>query len=83
LNTNHRVSVIIPVYNSERFLSNSIKSVLAQSYKNLEIIAIDDGLELSLASSIVLFTRLTTIWFATITGFIAYHFVLKLKINEE
>jgi len=44
---------------------------------------VSDGLELSLASSIVLFTRLTTIWFATITGFIAYHFVLKLKINEE
>ena len=37
------VSVIIPVYNSEEFLEESLKSVLNQTYKNLEIIAIDDG----------------------------------------
>ena len=38
-----KVSVIIPVYNSEEFLRNSINSVLNQTYKNLEIIAINDG----------------------------------------
>jgi len=38
-----KVSVIIPVYNSERFLSESLKSILDQSYKNIEIIAVDDG----------------------------------------
>lgn len=37
------VSVVIPVYNSEKFLSESIESVLNQTYKNLEIIAVDDG----------------------------------------
>lgn len=37
------VSVVIPVYNSENFLAESIESVLNQTYENLEIIAVDDG----------------------------------------
>ncbi len=39
------VSVITPVYNGEIFLDRSIKSVLAQSYTNWELILIDDGSE--------------------------------------
>jgi len=37
------VSIVIPVYDSEKFLPQSIESVLNQTYKNIEIIAIDDG----------------------------------------
>ncbi len=37
------VSVVIPIYNSEKFLAESIESVLNQTYENLEIIAVDDG----------------------------------------
>lgn len=37
------VSVIMPVYNSERYLSESILSVLNQSFVNLELILINDG----------------------------------------
>ena len=37
------VSVIIPVFNGDRFLNQAIESVLNQTYKNFEIIVIDDG----------------------------------------
>ena len=37
------ISVIIPAYNAEKYISQCIESVINQSYKNLEIILIDDG----------------------------------------
>ena len=37
------VSVIMPVYNGGKFLASSIDSILNQSYKNLELVIIDDG----------------------------------------
>ncbi len=37
------ISVIIPVYNVERYLQECVESVVGQSYKGLEVILIDDG----------------------------------------
>ena len=37
------VTVYIPNYNYDKFLDDSIKSVLNQSFKNFELIIIDDG----------------------------------------
>ena len=37
------ISVIIPVYNSEKYLHKCIDSVLAQSYTNFELILVNDG----------------------------------------
>lgn len=38
-----KVSVIVPVYNVEDYLERCVKSILEQTYKNLEIILVDDG----------------------------------------
>lgn len=38
-----RVSIVIPVYNSERYLAETLKSIVAQTYLELEVILIDDG----------------------------------------
>ena len=37
------ISVIVPVYNVEKYLSKCVESILAQTYKDLEIILVDDG----------------------------------------
>ena len=43
LNNTPLVSVIMPVFNSEKYLKKAITSILNQSYENLELIIIDDG----------------------------------------
>ena len=37
------VSVIIPLYNSEEYIAETIKSALNQTYKHIEVIVVDDG----------------------------------------
>ena len=41
---NHpKVSLILPIYNMEKFLERCVDSILAQTYDNLEIILVNDG----------------------------------------
>lgn len=44
-----KVSVVMPVYNRERYLAAAVESVLSQTYENFELIIVDDG---SLDSSV-------------------------------
>lgn len=37
------ISIIVPVYNTENYLKDCIESILQQSYKNIEIILVNDG----------------------------------------
>ena len=41
--TNHLISIIVPIYLVERYLGICIESIINQTYKNLEIILVDDG----------------------------------------
>lgn len=43
MNHSQLVSVILPVYNGARYLSEAIESALAQTYRPIEVIVIDDG----------------------------------------
>ena len=39
----HLVSIVVPVYNAERYLCTSIHALQKQDYSNIEIILVDDG----------------------------------------
>lgn len=41
--SNEAISIIVPVYNVEKYLNECLNSIIKQTYKNLEIMLIDDG----------------------------------------
>ena len=38
-----RISIIVPIYNVEKYLPRCIESLMGQTYKNIEIILVNDG----------------------------------------
>lgn len=43
MNESVKVSVIVPIYNVEKYIGKCILSIIEQTYKNIEIILVDDG----------------------------------------
>ena len=43
MSNNPLITVIVPVYNVEKYLTRCVDSIINQTYKNLEIILVDDG----------------------------------------
>ncbi|MDR2772544.1 MAG: glycosyltransferase [Elusimicrobiota bacterium] len=43
MNNSYLISIIVPVYNVEKYLSQCLENLIFQTYKNLEIIIVDDG----------------------------------------
>ena len=37
------ISIVLPIYNGEKYMRKSIDSVLAQTYANWELLIVDDG----------------------------------------
>ena len=43
MNTDDLISVIVPAYNHEKYIEECIRSIMAQTYQNIELLVIDDG----------------------------------------
>ena len=39
----HKISVIVPIYNSEKYLTECLDSIVNQTLKDIEIICVNDG----------------------------------------
>ena len=43
MNITPEISIVVPVYNMERYLTQCVESILAQTFTNWELLLVDDG----------------------------------------
>ncbi len=68
-----KISVIVPIYNAEKYLERCVKSLIAQTFHDIEILLIDDG---STDASSILCARLKK-------RTAAYAFCAKKRVWDE
>ena len=83
------VSILIPVYNVEAYLSQCLDSVIGQTYANLQIVLIDDGstdksweIMQGFLTAIIVIALISTIIVILISGH-ATQFIINLKNREN
>lgn len=47
-----KISVIVPVYGVEKMLARCVESILAQTYENIELVLVDDGISGSVSGDL-------------------------------
>ena len=72
------VSVVVPIYNVEKYLKNCIETIINQTYKNIEIILVDDG---STDTNVSLFCIFSSINFFQFLAHIGYIIIFFNFIN--
>ena len=43
MENNHKISIVIPIYNTEKYLEDCLESIRTQTFTNYELILVDDG----------------------------------------
>lgn len=43
MDKNVKISIVVPVYNTEKYVEKSVRSIMGQTYRNIEIICVNDG----------------------------------------
>lgn len=80
-----KVSIVVPVYNVEKYISTCINSLLQQDYENIEIILIDDGSQDHSSSICDTYARKDTrirVYHKKILGSVL-HGILELSVQLE
>lgn len=74
-----KVSVIVPMYNIESYIEKCIDSLIKQTYKNIEILLVDDG---SVVADWLRKNEIVNVA-ATVTGMAGFLRVIVPKLNME
>ena len=71
----HKISIIVPVHNTERYLASCVESLTSQTYKNIEIVLVENA-----SSSLDVYPTQTNEW--TVCSWYGRSSMKHLKIGN-